>query len=75
MKLLKYDLEIRKCYKLRLENFSKNKSWFSNYSHNPPNDYEVVLLVIIWNNTFYDKKVRIIKKCYVGRHNLLQSQM
>jgi len=42
--------------------------------HNPPNDYELILLVIICYNTFHDKKARIIKKCYVGRHNLLQSR-
>lgn len=44
-----------------------------NIHDNPPNDYELILLVIIWNDTFYDKKFRIIKKCHVGRHNLLQS--
>jgi len=44
---------------------------FTHNTHNPPNDYELILLVIIWNNTFYDKKARIIKKYHVGRHNLL----
>ena len=55
--------------------FFQSKSRYSNHPHNPPNDYEVVLLIIILNNTFYDKKSRIIKKWYVGHHNLLQSQM
>ncbi len=62
-------------YHLRLEKFFKNKSRISNNSHNPPNDYELILLVIILHVTFYDKSFKIIKKCYVGRHNLLQSQM
>ena len=53
--------------------FLQEQSLNSNNPHNPPNDYELILLVIILNNTFYDKKFKIIKKCYVGRHNLLQS--
>ena len=48
---------------------------FTHNPHNPLYDYELILHVIINHDTFYDKKSRIIKKCYVGRHNLLQSQM
>jgi hypothetical protein len=47
----------------RLGIFFKNKSWDNNNPHNPPNDYELILLVIIWNGTFYDKLFKIIKKC------------
>jgi len=38
---------------------------------NPPNDYELILLVIILHDAFYDKKARIIKKCH-ARHSNLQ---
>ena len=52
--------------------FFQERSLNSNHPHNPPNDYELILLVIILHVTFYDKSFKIIKKCYVGRHNLLQ---
>ncbi len=55
--------------------FLQEQSLNSNNPHNPPNDYELNLLIIILHDVFYDKKLRIIKKCHVGRHNLLQSQM
>ncbi len=45
----------------------------SNNLHNPPKDYELILLVIINHDVFYGKTFKIIKKCYVGRHNLHSS--
>jgi len=59
----------------KTRNFFQEQIIIWNNPHNPPNDYELILLVIINHDTFYDKKSRIIKKCHVGRHNLLQSQM
>ena len=48
---------------IRLRKFFTSKLWWNDNPHNPPNDYELILLIIICYRTFYDKSFKIIKKC------------